>query len=61
MDVVELGWSGVDWMGLAQDGYGSGWVQMESSCERCNKPSGSIKSGYTADDLPSSAQLHIVQ
>jgi hypothetical protein len=37
MDLLERGWGGVDWIGLAQDG------QMESSCECGHEPSGLIK------------------
>jgi hypothetical protein len=37
MDVLELGWSGVNWIGLAQDR--NRW----SSCEFGIEPSGSIK------------------
>jgi hypothetical protein len=36
MDLVEVGWGGVDWTG-------SGYGQMESSCECGTEPSGSIK------------------
>jgi hypothetical protein len=38
MDIREIGWDGVDWINMAQDG------PMEGSCEHDIKPSGSIKS-----------------
>jgi hypothetical protein len=38
MDLREIGWDGVDWIG-----YGSGWGQVEGSCEHGIEPSGSIK------------------
>jgi hypothetical protein len=37
MDLLEIGWGGVDWIGLAQE------RQVESSCECGYEPSGSIK------------------
>jgi hypothetical protein len=40
-DLVGIGWGGVDWTGL--DWSGPGRVQVKSSCECCNEPSGSIK------------------
>jgi hypothetical protein len=55
MDLLEIGWGGVGWIGLAQ----------ESTCECGTEPSGSIKcwetiSGYTIGGLPSSSQFHSV-
>jgi hypothetical protein len=38
MDLLEIGLSVVDWIGLVQDRY-----KVESSCERGNQPLGSIK------------------
>jgi hypothetical protein len=38
MDLLEIGWSSVDWFGLAQDRE-----KLESSCEHSNEPSGYIK------------------
>jgi hypothetical protein len=32
LDLGDIGWSGVDWIGLAQ-----GWGQVESSCECGNE------------------------
>jgi hypothetical protein len=37
MDLVEIRWGGLDWIGLAQD------RKMESCCECDNEISGSIK------------------
>jgi hypothetical protein len=39
MDLLGIGWGGVDWIGLAQD--------RESSCECGYEPSGSIKCWQT--------------
>jgi hypothetical protein len=36
MDLGEMGWSGMDWIDLAQR-------PVEGSCEHGNEPSGSIK------------------
>jgi hypothetical protein len=47
MDVLEIGLSVVDWIGLAQDRYR--W--RESSCELGNEPSGSIKCRETIEWL----------
>jgi hypothetical protein len=57
MDLGEIEWGGMDWIGLAQD--------RDSSYEWGNEPSSSIKcwklsSGLTTGDLLSSAQLHRV-
>jgi hypothetical protein len=54
IDLEEIGWSGVDWIGLAQDGV---------SCECGNAPSGSINAGKfsngrTIGGLLSNAHLH---
>jgi hypothetical protein len=38
VDLGEIGWSGTDWIGLAQDNG-----KWKSSCEYCNKPSSSLK------------------
>jgi hypothetical protein len=42
MDLVEVGWGDVDWIGLAQD-------KVESSCEFGIEPSGSIKCWETIE------------
>jgi hypothetical protein len=36
MDLLEIGWGGVDWVGLAQD-------RVERSCECGYEPLGSVK------------------
>jgi hypothetical protein len=46
MDLLEIGLSVVDWIGLAQDR-----VQAESSCKLGNEPSGSIKCWESAEWL----------
>jgi hypothetical protein len=38
MDLLQIGWGGVDWIGLAQDRD-----KLESSCECGYEPSGSVK------------------
>jgi hypothetical protein len=60
MDLLEIGVSVVDWIGLAQE-----LVQVESSCELGNEPLGSIKCwelpiGSTTCGLSSGIQLHRV-
>jgi hypothetical protein len=50
MDLGEVGWGNVDWIGLAKD-----IEQVESSCEFGIEPSGSMKCWET-----SRAQLHRV-
>jgi hypothetical protein len=40
MDLGEIGWGDVDWIGLVWLREGTG---VESSCEFCIEPSGSIK------------------
>jgi hypothetical protein len=37
MNLREMGWDGVDWVDLAQEG------PVEGSCEHGDEPSGSIK------------------
>jgi hypothetical protein len=56
MDLLEIGLSVVDWIGLAQDRY------RYSSCKLSNEPSGSIKcwelpNGCTTCGLSSGTQL----
>jgi hypothetical protein len=36
MDLRQIGWGGMDWIGLAQD-------SDQGSCEESNEPSGSLK------------------
>jgi hypothetical protein len=58
MDLVEIGWGGVDWIDVAQDRDKWGalvsavmnlWVQYDT---------GKLLSGYTTGGLSSSDQLH---
>jgi hypothetical protein len=44
MDLVEVGWGDVDWIGLSEDRG-----QVESSCEFGIEPSGSIKCWETIE------------
>jgi hypothetical protein len=46
MDLIEIGWSAVDWIGLAQDR-----VQVEGSCECGNGRSSAIKCWETTEWL----------
>jgi hypothetical protein len=43
VNLVEAGWDGVDWIGLTR------WVEVASSCEHSNEPSGSIKCWETIE------------
>jgi hypothetical protein len=52
IDLLEIGWGGVEWIGLAQDKG-----QMESCCECGNEPSGSIDCGETVKLLHNSWPL----
>jgi hypothetical protein len=58
MDLVEVGWSGVDWIGLAQDR--DRWRALVNSVLNLQVPenAGKLLSVQTTRDLPSSAQLH---
>jgi hypothetical protein len=47
MDLVEVGWGYVDWIGLARSGSGQG--QVESPCEFGVEPSGSRKCWETIE------------
>jgi hypothetical protein len=53
MDLVEIGWGGLDLSGL-------GWVQVGWSCELGNEPSGSTEWCETTEWLHNSSgtQLH---
>jgi hypothetical protein len=46
MDLLEMGWGSVDWIGLAQDRG-----QVESSCECGDEPSGPVKCWETIEWL----------
>jgi hypothetical protein len=60
MDLGEVGWGDVDWIGLAQDR--NRWRTLVNSVLNlwvpCN--AGKLSSGVTSSGLSSSAQLHMV-
>jgi hypothetical protein len=60
MYLREVGWSAVDWIGLAQDR--NRWRALANSVLDLWVPknSGQLSSGLTFAGLSSSAQLHIV-
>jgi hypothetical protein len=59
MDLVEIGWGRVDWIGLAQDRYR--WIALVKKlmnlrgCIKCWVPNGCKTGGFS-----SGVQLHIV-
>jgi hypothetical protein len=57
MDLVEVGWGYVDWIGLAQDG--DRWRALVNAVLNLRVPSnaGKLSSVQTSRDLSSSAQL----
>jgi hypothetical protein len=57
MDLVELDWDGVDWIGLVQDRYR--WRVLVNAVMN-SKNAGKLWSGYTTGGLSSSSQLHRV-
>jgi hypothetical protein len=58
MDLVDVGWGGVDWIGLAQDR--NTWIAVVNSVMNIRVPqnAGKLTSGFTNGGLSSSAQLH---
>jgi hypothetical protein len=58
MDLGEIGWGGVDWIGLAQDR--DKWRAVVNGLMNFRFPYnvGNLSSGYTTPGLLSSAQLH---
>jgi hypothetical protein len=60
MDLGEVGWGDVDWIGLAQDR--DRWRALVIAVMNLRVPQNSEKvlSGYSTDGLSSSAQLHRV-
>jgi hypothetical protein len=56
MDLGEVGFSDVDWIGLAQDR--NRWKALVNSV--LNLRVGKLSSGLTSSGLLSNAQLHIV-
>jgi hypothetical protein len=60
MDLGEVGWGDVDWIGLAQDR--NRWRALVNSVLNLRVPlnAGKLSSGLTSSGLSSSAQLHRV-
>jgi hypothetical protein len=60
MDLGEVGWGGVDWIGLAQDR--NRWRALVNSVLnlRVLRNARKLSSGLTSSGLSSSAQLHRV-
>jgi hypothetical protein len=60
MDIWEVGWGDVDWIGLAQDR--NRWRALVNSVLNLSVPwnAGNVSSGLTSSGLSSSAQLHTV-
>jgi hypothetical protein len=60
MDLGEIEWGGVDWIGLAQDR--DKWRALMNAVMNLRVPSnaGKLSSGCTTGGLSSSAQLHRV-
>jgi hypothetical protein len=61
MDLVEVGWGDVDWIGLTQDR--DTWRAHVNSVLILRAPlnAGELSSGLTTRNLSSSAQLHGVK
>jgi hypothetical protein len=59
MDLLEIGWCGVDWIGLAQDR--DKWRAVVNAVMNLRVPQNdeNLSSGYTIG-LPSSTEFHIV-
>jgi hypothetical protein len=60
MDLLEMGWGGVDWIGLAQDR--DKWRAVVNAVMNLWVPYnvGKLSSGYIIGGLSSSAQFHRV-
>jgi hypothetical protein len=58
MDLVGVGWSDVDWIGLAQDRDRWGALVNSALNLRVPQNTGKLWSVQTTGDLSSSAQLH---
>jgi hypothetical protein len=60
MDLGEVGWSDVDWIGLAKDR--NRWRALVNSVLNLRVPcnAGKLSSGLTSSGLSSNVQLHIV-
>jgi hypothetical protein len=60
MDLGEVGWSDVDWIGLAQDRNRLRALENSVLNLRVPRNAGKLSSGLTSSGLSSSAQLHRV-
>jgi hypothetical protein len=60
MDLLEIGWGGVDWIGLAQDR--DKWRALVNAAMNLRAPQDAVKlsSGYVIGGLSSSSQFHRV-
>jgi hypothetical protein len=60
MDLLEIGWGGVDWIGLAQDR--NKWRALVNAVMNLWVPeyAGKLSSGYIIGGLSSSSQFHRV-
>jgi hypothetical protein len=60
MDLGEVGWGDVDWIGLAQSR--NGWRALVNSVLNLRVPrnAGKLSSGLTSSGLSGSARLHVV-
>jgi hypothetical protein len=61
VDHVEIGWAGVDWIGLAQDRYSSSAIVNVVMKFRAPLHAGKQSNGCTIDGLSSRAHLHRVR
>jgi hypothetical protein len=58
MDLLEIGWGGVDWIGIAQDK--DKWRALVNVVMNLRVPynAGKLSSGYIIGGLSSSSQFH---
>jgi hypothetical protein len=58
MDLLDIGWGGVEWIGLAQDR--DKWRVFVNAVMNLRVPqnAGNISNGYTIGGISSGAQLH---